>query len=100
MRRVFALSLLSSLAACSDLTPDQQAQITQELIVACAVDGMLVPLANPVVASPGTGGASAANFDNVLVHPAVVAACNAIGGTPASAKPVVAPIPATTSPNN
>ena len=50
MRRIFALSLLSSLAACGNLTPDQQAQITQELIVACAVDGKLVPLASPVVA--------------------------------------------------
>lgn len=97
MRRIFALSLLSSLAACGNLTPDQQAQITQELIVACAVDGMLVPLASPVVASLGTGGASAVTVDNLLVHPAVVAACNAIGGTPASAKSVVAPATTTVS---
>jgi hypothetical protein len=100
MRRIFVLSLLSSLAACGNLTPDQQAQITQELIVACAVDGALVPLASPVAASLGTGGASAANFDNVLAHPAVVAACNAIGGTPTSAKPVVAPVTTTASPAN
>jgi hypothetical protein len=99
MRRIFALSLLSGLAACN-LTPGQQAQITQELIVACTVDGMLVPLASPVVASLGTSGAAAVNFDNALVQPAVVAACNAIGGTPASAKPVVAPTPATTSPTH
>jgi hypothetical protein len=98
MRRIFALSLLSSLVACGNLTPDQQAQITQELIVACAVDGKLVPLASPVVASLGTGGAAAANVDNLLVHPAVVAACNAIGGSPASAKPVVAPVTTTASP--
>lgn len=100
MRRIFALSLLSSLAACGNLTPDQQAQITQELIVACAVDGMLVPIARPVAASLGTDGAATANTDNLLVHPAVVAACNAIGGMPASAKPVVAPAPTTASPNN
>jgi hypothetical protein len=96
MRRFFALPLLSCLAACGNLTPDEQTQITQELIVACAVDGMLVPIAKPVVASLGTGGAAAANADSLLVHPAVVAACNTIGGTPAMAKPIAAP--ATTSP--
>jgi hypothetical protein len=58
----------------------------------------LVPLASPVVASLGTGGASAAKVDNLLVQTAVVAACNAIGGTPASAKPVVAPVTTTASP--
>ena len=96
MRRIFALSLLSCLAACGNLSPDQQAQVVQELTVACTVDGMLVPLASPVVAS--RGGAAAANADNLLVHPAVVAACNAIDGTPASARPVVAPTTATASP--
>lgn len=100
MRRIFALSLLPCIAACGNLTPDQQAQITQELTVACAVDGMLVPLASPVVASLGTGGAAVANADNLLVHPAVVAACKSIGGTPASAKPVVLPGTATTSPTH
>ena len=100
MRRIFALTLLYCLAACGNLTPDQQARITQELTVACAVDGILVPLANPVVASLGTGGAAAANVDNLLVHPAVVAACNAIGGAPVSAKPVVAPATTTTSPTH
>ena len=98
MRRIFVPSLLSCLAACGNLTPDQQARIAQELNVACAVDGMLVPLASPVVASRGTGGAAVANVDNLLVHPAVVAACNAIGGTPASAKPVVAPATTPASP--
>jgi hypothetical protein len=98
MRHIFAVSLLFSIAACGNLTPSEQAQITQELIVACTVDGMLVPLATPVVASLGTNGAVAANVDNLLIHPAVVAACNAIGGTPASAKPVVAPATTTASP--
>ncbi len=100
MRRIFALTLLYCLAACGNLTPDQQARITQELTVACAVDGILVPLANPVVASLGTGGTAAANVDNLLVHPAVVAACNAIGGAPVSAKPVVTPATTTTSPTH
>lgn len=30
----------------------------------------------------GEGGAAAANLDSLLVHPAVVAACQAINGTP------------------
>jgi hypothetical protein len=99
MRHIFALPLLSCLAACANLTPDQQAEVAQELIVACAVDGTLVPLAQPVVAAPTTDGAAAANTDSVLVHPAVVAACNTIGGTPASAKPMAAPAAPTPSPN-
>ena len=98
MRRIFALPLLSCLATCGNLTPGEQAEITQELIVACAIDGTLVPLARPVLAAPGTDGAATANADNLLVHPAVVAACNALGGTPASAKPMAAPA-ATASPN-
>jgi hypothetical protein len=98
MRRILALSLLSSLAACGNVTPGVQAQIAQELIVACTVDGMLVPLATPVVASLGTNGAAAADLDNLLIHPAVVAACNAVGGTPASAKPVVASATTAASP--
>jgi predicted small secreted protein len=99
MRRIFALPLLSCLAACGNVTPGEQAEITQELIVACAVDGTLVPLAQPVVAAATTGGAAAANADSVLAHPAVVAACNTIDGTPASAKPMAAPATTTTSPN-
>jgi hypothetical protein len=95
---MFALSLLSCLAACGNLTPDEQAQLTQELTVACAVDGMLVPIARPV--STSLGRAAAADTDNLLVHPAVVAACNAIGGTPASAKPIAPPATTTTSANH
>ncbi len=91
MRRIFALPLLVCLYACSDATPSQQAQITEALTVACNVDGVLVPVAQPVVASVGPGGAAAANVDSLLVHPAVVAACASLKGTPASVTPVGPP---------
>jgi len=35
-------------ASCSDLAPEQQAAIRQVLTVACNVDGMVVPVAQPV----------------------------------------------------
>ena len=91
---------LATLAACSNLSPAQQAQIQQALTVACNVDGILVPIAQPVVATLGAGGATAANLDALLVHPAVVAACNAVNGTPVSAVPVSTPTAAPTTPTN
>jgi hypothetical protein len=73
--------LLACLAAsCSNMTPAQQ----QALHVACNVDGAIVPAAQPVIASMGNGGATASTIDSLLVHPAVVAACAALNGTPAS----------------
>jgi hypothetical protein len=95
MRRFPALPLLACLGACSNLTPTQQAQITQAVTVACNVDGTLVPVAQPVVATLGPGGAQAATVDALLVHPAVVAACAALKGTPASAAPIGATAVAT-----
>jgi hypothetical protein len=92
MRRQFALPLLGCLAACSNVTPSQQAQLTQAVTVACNVDGVLVPVAQPVVATLGPGGTTVANVDALLVHPAVVAACTALKGTPASATPASAPV--------
>ena len=91
MRHTCALALLACLAGCADITPSQQAQVVEALSVACNVDGMLVPVAQPVVASIGPSGAAAANMDSLLVHPAVVAACQAVKGTPASVTPVGAP---------
>ena len=91
MRRFAALPLLACFGACSNLTPAQQAQITEALAVACNVDGTLVPVAQPIVATLGPNAAKAANVDALLVHPAVVAACAALKGTPASATPVTAP---------
>ena len=82
---LFCLTAL--LCACGNLSPAQQAQITQALMVACNVDGAVVPIAQPVVAALGPGGATAVSLDNLLLHPAVVQACAALNGTPASATP-------------
>jgi hypothetical protein len=88
----FGLPLVVGLCACSDLAPDQQAQVTQALAVACKVNGAVVPVAQPVVATLGAGGVSAASTDNLLVHPAVVAACQPLGGTPAGVTPASSPV--------
>jgi hypothetical protein len=103
MQRNTALALLVCLSACSNVTPEQQATIRQVLTVACNVDGVVVPVAQPIVATLGPAGATAANVD-LLVHPAVVAACKALNGVPASvtlaSPPVtVAATPAGNSPN-
>jgi hypothetical protein len=90
MRHHSTLALLVGLASCGDLAPQQQATIRQVLTVACNVDGVVVPVAQPVVATLGPAGTKAANAD-LLVHPVVVAACKAAGGTPASALPVSPP---------
>ena len=92
MRRFAALPLLACLGGCSNLTPTQQAQITEALAVACNVDGALVPVAQPVVATLGPNAEKVANVDTLLVHPAVVAACAALKGTPVSATPTAAPV--------
>jgi hypothetical protein len=83
VRQIFALALLACLSACSTMTQQQQATIKQVLTVACNVDGVLVPVAQPIVATLGSAGAAASTAD-LLVHPAVVAACKALNGTPAS----------------
>ncbi len=91
MRRISALSLFVVLSACTGTTTEQQAKIQQALQVACNVDGTLVPVAQPVIATLGNTGAAVASTDQLLVHPAVVAACKALSGTPASATPVGSP---------
>jgi hypothetical protein len=91
MRRSLAPALLVLLSACSNMTQEQQAQIKQVLTVACNVDGVVVPVAQPVVASLGSAGAAAAGVD-LLVHPSVVEACKAISGTPVSVTPVSPPV--------
>jgi hypothetical protein len=97
--RSIALPLLACLGACGNMTTSQQAQATQALAVACNVDGVLVPIAQPVIAALGPNGATAAGVDSLLVHPAVVAACAAIQGAPASVTPVGAAtsVPAATA---
>jgi hypothetical protein len=93
MRRIIALSLLVGLPACSALTPAQETQIEQTLSVVCDVDGALVPVLQPIVAQMGQTGANVANTDSLLVHPAVVAACQALNGKPASVTPLSPPVP-------
>ena len=61
------------------------------LTVACNVDGIVVPLAQPIVATLGPAGATTTNVD-LLVHPAVVAACKALNGVPASVTPTSPPV--------
>jgi hypothetical protein len=91
---MYRLLLIASLSACDSLPPDRQANLQQALVVACNIDGAVMPLAQPMVATLGPGGASLAATDSLLVHPAVVAACLRVGGTPVGATPVPAPGPA------
>jgi len=89
--RAYAFPLLACLSACGTAPASQQAQIQQALTVACTADGVLVPIAQPIVATMGTGAAAAANMDALLVHPAVVAACAAVNGVPATVTAVSSP---------
>jgi hypothetical protein len=91
MRSSLALPLLACLSACSDMTPEPQAKVRQVLTVACNVDGVVVPVAWPIVANLGSTGATAANAD-LLVHPAVVEACKALSGVPAKVIPAGPPV--------
>lgn len=93
MRFEFALPLLACLSGCSGGTATTAVSPHQALAVACVVDGVLVPIGQPIVASLGPHGVTAANLDSLLIHPAVTAACNAINGTPASVTPVAPPAP-------
>jgi hypothetical protein len=90
MRCFHALATLAFLSACANLPPDKQASLQQVLMVACDVDGVLVPIAHPVVAALGPAGATASGVDSMLVHPAVVAACRLAGGVPSSVDTVPA----------
>jgi hypothetical protein len=92
------LPLIACLSACGSLPAGQQAKVTQALAVACDVDGAVVPVAQPVVATLGNGGAAAASVDSLLVHPAVVAACQQLGGKPAGVTPAAAPVPVPDAP--
>jgi hypothetical protein len=91
MRRYFALALLAGLTVCSTMTPEQHARIEQVLKVACNVDGGVVPVAQPIVATLGPVGATAANVD-LLVHPAVLGACTRVNGVPVSVTEVSPPV--------
>ena len=92
------------LSACG-LTPDQQAQlqvtIRQDAGVACMIDGVVQPIAAPVLAALVPTAAGAVGIDTLAIHPAVAAFCASLGGTPAAlpplagrfAAPLVAPQP-------
>ena len=103
MRRNFALALLVGLSACGNLTPEQHARIKEVLTVACNVDGVVVPVAQPIVATLGQLGATTANVD-LLVHPAVVEACKHVSGIPVSVTvvgpPVIVPADTVVKPAN
>ena len=71
------LLLLLALAGCSS------AQIQVAVKVVCRADEVIVPIAQPIIATiPAPGVGTAVTVDQLLVHPAVVAACHpALTGT-------------------
>jgi hypothetical protein len=73
--------------AVSGCTAQQQAQATVAIQIACQVDGSVQPIAAGVVSSLGPAAAAAASTDSLLVHPAIVAACKTVGGTPVVTTP-------------
>lgn len=83
---IMALSGVS----CSNMTPEQQANLNHALTVGCMVDGVVQPISNMVVGTLGPAGAASASADALLVHPVVVAECAKLNGTPVA---VVAPAP-------
>ena len=78
-----AACLLAGCTAAGALTP----QATVALQVACQVDGAVQPIAAGVVSGLSPAGATIASADSLMVHPAVVAACAKIGGTPVVGTP-------------
>jgi hypothetical protein len=91
---VYGFPLLANLSGCGNLPSDRQVKVTQALAVACDVDGAVVPLAQPVVATLGSGDSTTASVDSLIVRPAVVAACLRLGGMPAGVRPIAAPVSA------
>jgi hypothetical protein len=84
--------LIIVVSACS-ADPARQARIDRYITVACIVDGVVVPIAQPIVAAAVPGGPIIAGADAILVHPAVVAACAARHGKPAVVEEVGAQSP-------
>ena len=74
------IACLVLLAAC---TPEQTARTTETIKSVCLVSGALQPVAVSVAAASGGDAAKVAAVDAAVVHPAVVAACAALGGVPA-----------------
>ena len=95
-----ALAVLLLLAGCAAPTPAQQ----HVFAVLCRVDTVAQPVLVTLAPAAGPVGSAGAVADNLLVHPAVLAACAVVNGTPAAvvvaplAIPVAAPVgPATPS---
>ena len=93
MQSKSTLALLACLSTCTT-APQQQAKLIEILTVACNVDGIVVPVAQPIVAALGSTGLTVTGVD-LLIHPAVVAACQALKGVPVSATPVATVNPGT-----
>jgi hypothetical protein len=95
------LMVALGLSACS-MTPAQKAQMQTDIQTveqaACLVDGVVQPIAAPVLATLVPQASIAVSIDNALVHPNVVKFCANLGGTPvaetATAAPVVPATPA------
>ena len=86
---VAGCSTLTTLATEVGITPAEQAAVARDITVACQIDQAAQPaLAGLLVTLPAAAGA--VSVDQALVHPAVLAACGALGGTPA--------VPASTTP--
>jgi len=83
-------SLVLSISACSDLTPQQQ----KVIMATCTWDKIQQPLLKQVVPVLLPQAAAGVSLDELIVHPSVVAACDAIGATPSAVAPASAPAPA------
>jgi len=97
---IFALLSVSAMSACTStgtLTPAAQSVIT----VLCNVDSVGQPVAVTVAPELAPELTPVTAIDAALVHPAVVSACKAVNGAPASVTvapatppaPMVAPAP-------
>lgn len=76
--RFLILASVTALAACSNPTPQQ----LHAMQVACAVDGAVQPIAAATMAVAVPASAPAVSADTLLAHPAIVAYCANLGGTP------------------
>jgi hypothetical protein len=103
MRRAVVVALM--LAGCTStgaLTPQAQ----QIFDITCAKDAALQPIVVPVavavtsIAAPVAAGPAvvAGQIDQILVHPAVVAACAKYAATPVAAVPAALPAAAVAAP--
>ena len=87
-----ALAVLLLLAGCAAPTPAQR----HTLLIVCKVDAVAQPFIVELAPIAGPIGSAGAVADNMLVHPAVVAACALVNGVPqavASVEPPVATAP-------